>query len=366
MKRKRGDEDVSDGSENVIRIPASVVHSRSTESVPESAPPMTRKRILFRHKSYTFKTSPVVVPVTSCATPNITSSLPDEDVSEDASPVSSLPHGTLSRDWIGWETVSRQFRMVKKLGSGAYGVVGVAVDRKVPGRHVAIKRITDVLRNKTDARRILREMRILRQLDHPNIVNLVGILEPLDRASFKDLFAVYDILATDMCVKHVDYLAPYILRCGVPETPGRFFCNCLCANLRLHAHPAALLHTHPREKLLHSHQTLTDQHTRVFMFQLMSALRFLKESNVLHRDIKPANILISLQCHLRLCDFGLARFSQSKEPRAPNPASALAMDHVTPPSSLQRHKTVLVVTRWYVENMVYICHVPSHELSLWP
>ena len=36
-------------------------------------------------------------------------------------------------------------------------------------------------------------------------------------------------------------------------------------------------------------------------------MKFLHSSNILHRDIKPANILIDENCHIKLCDFGLAR-----------------------------------------------------------
>ena len=44
------------------------------------------------------------------------------------------------------------------------------------GEKVAIKKIIDVFATKTDARRILREIRILRHLDHANTVNVLEIL----------------------------------------------------------------------------------------------------------------------------------------------------------------------------------------------
>lgn len=43
------------------------------------------------------------------------------------------------------------------------------------------------------------------------------------------------------------------------------------------------------------------------MYNLLCAVKYLHESNVLHRDIKPANILVNEDCTVKLCDFGLAR-----------------------------------------------------------
>jgi serine/threonine protein kinase len=36
-------------------------------------------------------------------------------------------------------------------------------------------------------------------------------------------------------------------------------------------------------------------------------MAFLHLSNIIHRDVKPANILISSDCNVKLCDFGLSR-----------------------------------------------------------
>ena len=43
------------------------------------------------------------------------------------------------------------------------------------------------------------------------------------------------------------------------------------------------------------------------MYNLLCAIKYLHDSNVIHRDIKPANILVNEDCTVKLCDFGLAR-----------------------------------------------------------
>ena len=43
------------------------------------------------------------------------------------------------------------------------------------------------------------------------------------------------------------------------------------------------------------------------IYNLLCAVKFLKSANLLHRDLKPENILVDSECHIRICDFGLAR-----------------------------------------------------------
>jgi serine/threonine protein kinase len=57
--------------------------------------------------------------------------------------------------------------------------------------------------------------------------------------------------------------------------------------------------------LMHS-GAFTDEITRTYMRQLMSALEFCHSQNIFHRDIKPENILLDSKFQLKLADFGLA------------------------------------------------------------
>ena len=63
--------------------------------------------------------------------------------------------------------------------------------------------------------------------------------------------------------------------------------------------------------------------------QTLCALKHLHSANVLHRDLKPSNLLVNGNCHLMVCDFGLAR------------------EHAADSMEKSTHLTEYVVTRWY-------------------
>lgn len=89
--------------------------------------------------------------------------------------------------------VSKRYRVIKAIGHGAYGVVvygiamlstqnnhqfnvgcGAAADRRsaddmLTGKKVAIKKIPNAFNDLTDAKRILREIKLMRHFDHENV-----------------------------------------------------------------------------------------------------------------------------------------------------------------------------------------------------
>ena len=52
---------------------------------------------------------------------------------------------------------------------------------------------------------------------------------------------------------------------------------------------------------------LSEEHVTTIFYNLLCALNYIHGSNIMHRDLKPANILISAECEIKICDFGLAR-----------------------------------------------------------
>lgn len=65
-------------------------------------------------------------------------------------------------------TVHEKYNILKAIGVGAYGVVTAAIDTET-GEKVALKKISGVFEDLTDAKRVLREIRLMQALDHENV-----------------------------------------------------------------------------------------------------------------------------------------------------------------------------------------------------
>ena len=83
--------------------------------------------------------------------------------------------------------VLRRFNVVKKVGSGAYGHVWKVEDRNTK-KTFALKKIFDAFQHSTDAQRTYREIEILRQTEHPNIIKLY---ETIRAENNKDVYLVF-------------------------------------------------------------------------------------------------------------------------------------------------------------------------------
>uniref|UniRef100_A0A6N2K7E5 mitogen-activated protein kinase n=1 Tax=Salix viminalis TaxID=40686 RepID=A0A6N2K7E5_SALVM len=125
--------------------------------------------------------------------------------------------------------------------------------------HVAIKKIANAFDNKIDAKRTLREIKLLRHMDHENVVAIRDIIPPSQRMSFNDVYIAYELMDTDL------------------------------------------------HQIIRSNQVLSEEHCQYFLYQILRGLKYIHSANVLHRDLKPSNLLLNANCDLKICDFGLAR-----------------------------------------------------------
>jgi serine/threonine protein kinase len=158
--------------------------------------------------------------------------------------------------------VSARYQLLKRLGEGSYGIVVSARD-KLTNKKVAIKKMVDVIEETQDAKRVLRELKLLRHFRvHENVISIKDILlSPAPKASFKDIYVVTDLMDTDL------------------------------------------------HRIIRSPQPLSDDHTRYFMYQILRGLKYMHSASVIHRDLKPNNLLVNANCDLKICDLGLARVS---------------------------------------------------------
>ena len=92
------------------------------------------------------------------------------------------------------------YKPVKMLGTGAYAVVIEAEDAQSNGRRVAIKKNKNVFAELSDAKRILREIKLLMTFDHDDVIELVDVIPPDDkeRDCFNDVYLVMPRMETTL------------------------------------------------------------------------------------------------------------------------------------------------------------------------
>ncbi|KAJ5579904.1 uncharacterized protein N7459_005889 [Penicillium hispanicum] len=153
---------------------------------------------------------------------------------------------------VNFETTER-YTQIKPVGVGVSGLVCAANDQ-ISNRTVAVKKLCEPFKNAVVAQHMFREIKLLKQLQHENIIRL----NDLFISPSEDIYLVTDHMATD-------------------------------------------LHT------LLKTRKVDDKFTQFFMYQILRGLKYVHSAGVVHRDLKPSNILINENCDLKICDFGLAR-----------------------------------------------------------
>jgi cyclin-dependent kinase 2 len=147
------------------------------------------------------------------------------------------------------------FQKIEKIGEGTYGIVYKAKDL-LTGKMVALKKIRLDTETEGVPSTAIREISLLKELTHPNIVQLLDVVH-----SDRKLYLVFEYLNLDL-KKYMD-MAP----------PGGL--------------PLPLV--------------------KSYIYQLLQGILYCHSHRILHRDLKPQNLLIDADGNIKLADFGLAR-----------------------------------------------------------
>jgi tRNA A-37 threonylcarbamoyl transferase component Bud32 len=170
------------------------------------------------------------------------------------------------------------YQISRELGRGAFGVVYLGHDSKL-NRDVAIKVLKkDILNTATATERFLREAQVVAQMHHNHIV------------------PVYQLGKHDGC----QYIASRFV-------PGKTVADLI---------PDDGMEPAEAVKLV---------------LQLLEALAYAHEMNVLHRDVKPANAIVDARGHLSLMDFGLAGWLGQTQGRATQDGTVMGTPAYMPP-----------------------------------
>lgn len=148
------------------------------------------------------------------------------------------------------------FQKIEKIGEGTYGVVYKGRNL-ITGQIVAMKKIRLEADDEGIPSTAIREISLLKELKHPNIVSLEDVLMEENR-----LYLIFEFLSMDL-KKYMDTLPP--------------------------------------------DQFLKPDLVRSYLFQITNAILFCHRRRVLHRDLKPQNLLIDKNGIIKVADFGLGR-----------------------------------------------------------
>uniref|UniRef100_A0AAQ4QUA4 MAP/microtubule affinity-regulating kinase 3 n=1 Tax=Gasterosteus aculeatus aculeatus TaxID=481459 RepID=A0AAQ4QUA4_GASAC len=145
------------------------------------------------------------------------------------------------------------YRLLKTIGKGNFAKVKLA-RHILTGREVAIKIIDKTQLNPTSLQKLFREVRIMKTLNHPNIVQLFEVIE-----TEKTLYLIMEYASGG---EVFDYLV--------------------------------------------AHGRMKEKEARAKFRQIVSAVHYCHLKNIVHRDLKAENLLLDADANIKIADFGFS------------------------------------------------------------
>lgn len=145
------------------------------------------------------------------------------------------------------------YRLMKTIGKGNFAKVKLGQHRQT-GREVAIKIIDKTQLNPTSLQKLFREVRIMKILNHPNIVKLFEVIE-----TEKTLYLVMEYASGG---EVFDYLV--------------------------------------------AHGRMKEKEARAKFRQIVSAVQYCHQKHIVHRDLKAENLLLDADMNIKIADFGFS------------------------------------------------------------
>ncbi|XP_048853940.1 serine/threonine-protein kinase MARK2-like isoform X11 [Brienomyrus brachyistius] len=146
-----------------------------------------------------------------------------------------------------------QYRLLKTIGKGNFAKVKLA-RHVLTGKEVAVKIIDKTQMNSSSLQKLFREVRIMKLLNHPNIVKLFEVIE-----TEKTLYLVMEYASGG---EVFDYLV--------------------------------------------AHGRMKEKEARAKFRQIVSAVQYCHQKYIVHRDLKAENLLLDADMNIKIADFGFS------------------------------------------------------------
>ncbi|KAM9450740.1 serine/threonine-protein kinase MARK2 isoform 18-T18 [Clarias gariepinus] len=146
-----------------------------------------------------------------------------------------------------------KYRLLKTIGKGNFAKVKLA-RHVLTGKEVAVKIIDKTQLNSSSLQKLFREVRIMKLLNHPNIVKLFEVIE-----TEKTLYLVMEYASGG---EVFDYLV--------------------------------------------AHGRMKEKEARAKFRQIVSAVQYCHQKFIVHRDLKAENLLLDADMNIKIADFGFS------------------------------------------------------------